>query len=546
MASPATPWKRALPFALCAGVGLAVFHFWGNSTRGYIDTSSLPWWWISQWRNPAAESEHGWLILGLAGWIFWRNLRSSPAGGAEAAGGTRNAAVAMLAGLALHLLGYAVQQARVSLVGLLVFTWGVLALAGGRRWARAAVFPVAFMGFAIPLNLLDTVGFHLRAWVIEFAYHGARACGLEVIRNGTLLLSPDGSYSYDVAPACSGIRSLTALAALSLLAGYLNFRRWPLRLATALLCFPYAFVGNVVRIFSIIVAGQWKGQAAGAGVHDVFGFLIFLIVLGLVQLTVPLLRRFDRTDPEPDNGPVARPMPGGAVATAAAVVLASAGVMLAAHRLDTLQINPTTGVLLAPDGLNPASLPAYLGIDWAGQDAAVTTVERDTLPPDTGYSRRLYVSLKDRRNTVFLSIVLSGRDRTSIHRPELCLVGQGWTIRGELRHAFAYPGRRDILQPATVLRIDRELSLPGGKRGRLPALFAYWFVGADKTLATNKGRMLHSAVDQLSELQAHRWAYVVAQTHALDGEEAALARLQEVLNGSLPAFQKPLPPGWEP
>ena len=148
---------------------------------------------------------------------------------------------------------------------------------------------------------------------------------------------------------------------------------------------------------------------------------------------------------------------------------------------------------------------------------------------------------------MYLSIVLSGRDRTSIHRPEICLVGQGWTIRGSARHEFRWPppdaGR---VLPVTLLRIEREVPGPGGRPEKVPALFAYWFVGADKVVATHAGRMLHASWDRLRHLQAHRWAYVTVQTHALDGEAAALARMQEVLGHTLPEFQAPLPAGREP
>ena len=98
----------------------------------------------------------------------------------------------MLAGLALHLLGYVMQQGRISIGGLLVFGWGVFALAGGRRWGRAAIFPLTFLLFAIPLNVLDTVGFYLRMGVIDTAWHLAQFVHIDVIRNGTQLLSPDG------------------------------------------------------------------------------------------------------------------------------------------------------------------------------------------------------------------------------------------------------------------------------------------------------------------------------------------------------------------
>lgn len=583
-----SPWAA---IAVAAVAGFVVFQFFGNATRGYIDTRSLFYWWGYQWANPDSESEHGWLILAVAAWLLWRNLGVGDKGQgtgykAEGAGdrgqgagrtrllGLTVAGAAMLGGLGVHLLGYALQQTRVSILGFLLFLWGLLAFTGGPRWGRAAVFPVAFLLFAIPINVFGDLGFLLRKWVIDVAFPLAHAVGINVIRNGTQLLSPDGAYSYDVAAACSGMRSLTALAALSLLIGYLNFRSWWVRIGIGLLCFPYAYLGNVARIFSIIVAGEWQGQQAGATVHDWFGFLIFLIVLGLVQLTVWLIERRGWAAPAechvirdtagtPEGvgsaevgagtglsgeGAASAAVPArGARGAAGLVVVAAVLVAFAAGRLDGLQVSPRTGVKLAADGVDPVALPNFLGVDWAGQAAEVTAVERETLPPDTGYSRLNYVSLRDRRLWVFLSIVLSGRDRTSIHRPEICLVGQGWTIKGAARHAFRWPApRADLALPVTLLRIERDVPAPGGGTEKVPALFAYWFVGSDKVVATHAGRMLHASVDRLRHLQAHRWAYVTVQTHALDGEEAALARMHDVLRHTLPVFQEPLPAGWEP
>ena len=532
--------------ALCAAAGLAVFQFWGNSTQGYILSNSLFYWWGFQWLNPQTESEHGWLILGVALWLFWRNVRNEPAHDSTPA--TGRAAVAMLGGLALHLLGYVLQQARVSLLGLLLFSWGVLALTGGRRWGRAAAFPLLFMIFAIPLNVFDTAGFYLRLWVIEVAFRGAHLVGIDVLRNGTQLLSPNGAYSYDVAAACSGMRSLMALAALSLLVGYLNFRSWRVRACIGLLCFPYAFVGNVVRIFAIIVAAEWKGQHAGAVVHDWFGFLIFLIVLGLVQLTVAFLqkRKIGGGEPSAPETPqkffVAPAQAGSRLwRVGGAVAGLSLVVVLLIGRIDKLQVSPRVGVKLAADGINPVALPNYLGTVWEGQPADVTAIEREVLPSDTGFSRKNYVALRNLNVSVFLSIVLSGRDRTSIHRPELCLVGQGWTITGREQRTFQWPGRADAAIPVTVLRIEHDFTTAKGQKGKLPGLFVYWFVGADRVVATSWERVLRTSLDRLLHLQNHRWAYVVMQTHALDGEPAALARMQDILSRTLPAFEEPRP-----
>ena len=52
--------------------------FLGSAPQGYIRTSSLFVWWFSQLLKPASEAEHGWIILGLSGWLLWRNVRAAP------------------------------------------------------------------------------------------------------------------------------------------------------------------------------------------------------------------------------------------------------------------------------------------------------------------------------------------------------------------------------------------------------------------------------------------------------------------------------------
>jgi EpsI family protein len=205
-------------------------------------------------------------------------------------------------------------------------------------------------------------------------------------------------------------------------------------------------------------------------------------------------------------------------------------------------------VRLAADGQNPVELPVFLGTEWIGRRLAVTAVERDILPPDTGYSRKQYVAVADPGRQVFLSIVLSGRDRSSIHRPELCVVGQGWTIKGVAEHRFTTPGHAAGDFPATILRVERAVQTPRGPVV-VPQVVAYWFVGGDRVVATPWQRMALDAWNRVAHARADRWAYVLMQTDARDGEAAALERMQAVLNQTLPVFASPArfeaPPGWK-
>ena len=570
---------ESLGWALvCALAWAAVFQFFGNASRGYIDTSSLFYWWGSQWINPASETQHGWPILAFSLWLFWQNLgkaesgerraddgRQTADGGerkAESGGRTADrenpkskiqnqkfaaaALAAMLGGLALHLFGYFVQQTRLSIVALLLFTWGVLALVGGRRWGRAARFPLAFLLFAVPVNFLDTAGFWLRLWVIDASYGLAHFAGLDVVRSGTQLFAPDGAFQYDVAAACSGVRSLMALLALSLLGGYLYFRAWWLRGLMLLLCLPFTYVGNVVRIAAVVFTAQWFGQKAGGWVHEEAGFLVFAIVLGLVLATIAVIRRCWPHTAAPDE-----PAAGSRWALAEFVkppwgvlgaVLAGALVVAAGTRwIDARPREESAGVRLAAGQVDPVELPTFLGNAWIGRRAEVTALEREILPPDTGYSRKLYVSLDDPGRSVFLSVVLSGRDRSSIHRPELCLVGQGWTIEGVATYRFRDPTRAGADFPATVLRVHRATPGPAGRQPAPPEIVVYWFVGHDRVVAAYGQRLWYDALARLGG-RADRWAYVLAQTDARDGEAAALARIQSVLDGTLPTLQAPLPP----
>src|SRR5580704_18049221 len=134
-------WSRGLPaeFARCwhllpnKGVffpllvaWLLLFQFVGNATFGYIDTSSLLWWMKNAYFNSMNEAEdgHGLLIPPLVLALLWWKRKDLLAGPNR----LWRPALFMLAGaLALHLLGYLIQQPRVSIIALFV---GIYAISG--------------------------------------------------------------------------------------------------------------------------------------------------------------------------------------------------------------------------------------------------------------------------------------------------------------------------------------------------------------------------------------------------------------------------------
>src|SRR6185436_7126557 len=62
------PYKGV--FFAILGLWLALFHFLGNSTLGYIDTPSL-FGWLRWVYSRSADDEHGYLIPFVVLMLFW-------------------------------------------------------------------------------------------------------------------------------------------------------------------------------------------------------------------------------------------------------------------------------------------------------------------------------------------------------------------------------------------------------------------------------------------------------------------------------------------
>jgi len=516
------------PALVVALAGLACFHFLGNPTRGYIDSASLFTWWFRQWANPQAELGHAWFVALAALVLFARNLQRLPAS-AEAV--PRGWLPWLAAACLLHVLGFLVQQPRLSLLALFLFPYAILRLTGRRGWAAAAVFPLAFLLLALPLDFLGVLAFRLRQAVSLSALLLSQACGWEVARSGTQLLSVKGHYQYEVAAACSGLRSLAALGALCLLIGYLHLGRLRSRLALALLSIPFAFLGNLLRVWLIIAASETLGAAAGERVHAWGGWLVYALVLGLAWASLPWLRKiFADAGPgslpaEPASAGI-QPRLGWDAAFLALGLVCLSAVCLA--WLGTRVAPMKAGIPLDDAGLNPRDLPAFPIGDWAGKRLQPGDFERQTLPADTGYARRLYLPGGDQRRAVLVSIVLSGRDRSSLHRPDICLTGQGWTILSDTPHSFRI-GARGL--PCSVLELEH--SGVGGTQAQR-GLVAYWYVGPQGIVPDNLKRLSRDVLGRLSG-RSDRWAYVLLQTEMPDGREEALGRIRSLLQGLGPS-----------
>ena len=249
---------------------LALFQFVGNSTLGYISTPSLLEWMHTVYSgDDASGSDDGrgrlipFVVLGLFWWKR-KQLLALPLN-------TWWPGLLLVAfALVLHLFGYLAQQTRISIIALFTGVYGLMGLAWGRQWLRESFFPFILFVFCVPLGWsAATITFPLQLLVcrvVEFICHNVLA--IEIVRDGTKIMDPTGRYQYEVAAACSGIRSLFATLAVAIIYAMLCFRPWWKRGVLIVSAVPLAVLGNTVRMLAIVIAADIWGQGAGDYVHE--------------------------------------------------------------------------------------------------------------------------------------------------------------------------------------------------------------------------------------------------------------------------------------
>ena len=163
--------------------------------------------------------------------------------------------------------------------------------------------------------------------------------------------------------------------------------------------------------------------------------------------------------------------------------------------------------------------------------------ERAMLPADTGLVRKYY-SIPGNRSGIHATIVLSGDDRSSIHRPQVCMTAAGNEIAEQRIIRIPLAGRDQPLE-VMVLDMAKAYTRPDGTPATYSSYFAYWFVGKGRETASHITRMLWMGYDRVFRGVSHRWAYIAMSGGRLPGSEAHLQAIADFASQLHPALLKP-------
>jgi hypothetical protein len=225
------------------------------------------------------------------------------------------------------------------------------------------------------------------------------------------------------------------------------------------------------------------------------------------------------------------------------LMMLGSGIMLS--RLQGEQKLGVPGVKTAPlaDSKNLEILLPEKVLDYTSEKVPIDQVVFNYLPADTSYGQRKYTAPDG--FAVLANAVLMGTDRTSIHKPQICLHAQGWQLDPTpppAKIAMDQPYPYDL--PVIKLTATRE-TLSSGQAVRMRGLYVYWYVadGALSADASGFERMWMMGRDLLHTGTLQRWAYISYFAVCAPGEEeATFERMKGLIRASVPQFQLTPPP----
>jgi exosortase len=261
------------------------FRFWiqaGLIAAGFIwlyfrTLSGL----VSDWSSDPNFS-HGFLIPVISLYMVWYKkdqLREIPRQPSLIGLGI------IVLGLLVHVVANIGAELFLMRFSMVITLSGIIIYALGIPRFKVMLIPVAYLIMMIPIPaiLWNHVAFPLQLLAAKLSAQVIGFIGIPVFREGNILHL--ATTSLEVVDACSGLRSLTSLLALTgicaFLAPFSRIKKWILFFSAV----PIAVAVNVIRLTITAAMAVWISPETAHGfLHDMSGLIMFGAALVLVYL----------------------------------------------------------------------------------------------------------------------------------------------------------------------------------------------------------------------------------------------------------------------
>jgi exosortase A len=198
----------------------------------------------------------------------------------------------VILGILLLLLGNLATEYFTMRFSILVVIGGIILFLLGKEYYKTLLFPLIFLIFMIPIPsiFMDRITFPMQLFASKVAARSLYLIGIPVLREGNIIQL--ANTSLEVAEACSGIRSLISLLALSVVFAYFSQKETWKRIVLVLSTFPIAIIANAARVSGTGIFAHYYGDSVAQGFfHGFSGWILFVLAFICLFIVGSLLSR---------------------------------------------------------------------------------------------------------------------------------------------------------------------------------------------------------------------------------------------------------------
>jgi exosortase D (VPLPA-CTERM-specific) len=417
---------------------------------------------------------------------------------------------------------------------------GLLVCAVGLSGVRLLAFPLLYLLAAIPWPtfLQGELSNRMQLWSSALGVGFLHLIGVTAYREGNVI--DLGPIQLQVVEACSGLRYLFPLTALTLLGAYLYREALWKRAVLVLSSIPISILLNGLRIGVIGILVGTYGQAAAEGFTHFFeGWIFFVASLALLCVEMWILARIGSAAsrrsfaeliglPTLGGAPPSSVAPSAATMSVAPVIVAGGLLALAAAAAPTIDPEEFPP---PPARQSLVDFPLQLG-EWKGVSSPMERQYLDALALDD-YVMADYTTVDRHPVNVYVAYYLSPKKGRSSHSPKQCIPGGGWEIT-----SFE-PTRIDHVsggQPGQ--EINRVVVQKDGHK----QIVYYWFKQRDRWITSEYLVKFFLFWDSLTRHRADgALVRLVSIVHPGEEEASADGRLQAMAELVTPLLTRYVP-----